>query len=117
MRETGTPRAGDSSAERFRKPFGRDRRPRPASFNEFQIAIKDAETKNLTPRELKDNANVVTNWINNNTIALGLSKGEKDNLSRLQQTVHDAFKQYKYARFRWNDSSTAAQNAGKTTQD
>src|SRR5258708_18359848 len=117
MEQSRISEAGDSSA-RFRKRFGIDRNPTPASFNEFQNARREAEAMNLDPRGLKDRANTVTSWIDTNTITLRLSEREKARLSDHQAAVHRAFKQYdSYTRIQGRDRSAAVQNFREKTQN
>jgi hypothetical protein len=92
----------DSSEKRFRKRFGIDNNPKKASYKECENAIYKGiqglkENNNLSVRELKDQVNVVSNWIKMHE--KDFSPDEKDQLKKLWNEVHDKFLNYKYLKY------------------
>jgi len=91
----------NSSEKRFRKPFGFDSKPRSASYQECRDAIERGiqglEKHNFSVRELKDQANVVSNWIE--THKFDFSPKTKDDLKELWNKVHNKFLDYKYLKY------------------
>src|SRR5260370_28566905 len=97
-RTTRTTEVSDSP-ERFRKSE-RQRDTPAASDEEFKnaiwIGIGDTKAKLLTAREIKDKANTVSSWIENNKSRLNLSKKEEDAFIRYRRQIHTRFNEYKY---------------------
>lgn len=113
--------ASDSSAKRFRKPLGIEKKATQATFDEFWKAIdtgiKGATQKDLSPRKMKDKTNVVTNWIEKNQDIANLDTEEQKEFNNLRKSVHDTFEDYKWAhRMLKRDLSTEEQAVRDATQ-
>src|SRR5271157_1576026 len=102
----------NSPEKRFRKRCGIDKNPRPASDQECRDAIERGiqglEKNNLSVRELKDQANIVSNWIKKYEFCF--SPEAKDNLKNLWNNVHYKFLDYKYLKY-YNSRTKNAKDA------
>lgn len=85
--------------ERFRKSVEK-RNTQIASDNELESAIQTGiqhvMTGQLTIREIKDRANVVSSWIEGNKNRLILSGKEQQTFHSYRQEIHDTFFQSRY---------------------
>jgi hypothetical protein len=116
MHEMRFSESSDNTSDKdLRKPFRIDKKHDPVSLDRYQNAMRDAETKSLTSRDLKDKVNVISSWIGDHIDEL--SEKEKATHERLRKAVSDTFDGYQWAVRLRNTAAEKEQNFRDTTQE
>src|SRR5437660_464069 len=88
-----------SRAKEFRRRASRiNQPPESASILECKGAIELGLSGNVNGRKLKDQANIVNNWVQNNDES-ALGQGVKPELTRRFEVVHEKWRFFQYTRF------------------
>jgi hypothetical protein len=108
-------------AKEFRRPFKINKHPESASSLECQGAIELGLSGTVKGRELKDQVNIVNNWVqNSDASALGrdaLGQGVKQELTRLFEAVHERWRTFQYIRFSSRFASKCSNEFQTATQE